>query len=190
MGRAEAPTPETPNTYEIPTSAFKRTPTDRLRSPLWQYRFQPQPYQFGEQVSRDNFAAMVIDGFARSRGEIGAHYAYFEWLREHLGFDYEGTFNNYYGAGGFKSLAERERKLILRAYHRISAHLSIDPEIVKDLGLNRMIDINLARATQAMERASRRVFLSREMEQAVLLPRNEFLSALKNYILELKKKGK
>jgi len=100
-------------TYEIPVDDFIAPgPTS------------PTQYDASQRVNRESFMSLIIDSFAKSRGEPACQYFFLEWFEVHNGLKYRNTLINYMEAGGWDFFSAEEQEMFVAAYRSVSEHTS------------------------------------------------------------------
>lgn len=98
-------------TYLLSPEDFK------LKSGLTNKAFHPE-----DRVTRGNFVQFIIWSFAISQGVPQAQASAMEWIRQHNGFDYQLSIENFGISGGISCLTEIEKQMLLTSIKGVKKH--------------------------------------------------------------------
>lgn len=87
------------------------------------------PYNFGDQVTRENFIHFFILSYAVSRGSFIIQKVFFIMMESKIGFPYEVTIANFYHSGSFDSFSKEEQDIFIEAFRGVKKHFEKYDEI-------------------------------------------------------------
>ncbi len=83
------------------------------------------PYEFGQDVNRENFVNFLILSYAVSRGNFVIQKVFFVMNEKKFGFPYKQVIQDFYKNGGYNTFTEEEQQIFQKAFRGVSAHMKI-----------------------------------------------------------------
>lgn len=87
------------------------------------------PYEFGEDVTRENFVNFLILSYAVSRGNFVMQKVFFVLNKRKFGFPWKHVIQDFYESGGYDALTKEEQQIFQNAFRSVSAHMKEYAEI-------------------------------------------------------------
>ncbi len=81
------------------------------------------PYEFGQDVTRENFVNFLILSYAVSRGNFVIQKVFFVMYKRKFGFPWKHVIQDFYENGGYDALTEDEQQIFKKAFRSVSAHM-------------------------------------------------------------------
>jgi hypothetical protein len=84
------------------------------------------PYTFGEEITRNNFTGLVIDSFAKARGNMSSQAMYLKYLERSLDIPMNLLIEKFVDSGGYSTLSQAEQTQIRGAFDKVKHHRKTD----------------------------------------------------------------
>lgn len=101
-------------------------------------------YEFGQDVTRENFVNFLILSYAVSRGNFVMQKVFFVMNERKFGFPWKHVIQDFYESGGYDALTEEEQQIFQKVFRGVSAHMNkyIEMEIEDEIrdGINGLGD--------------------------------------------------
>ncbi len=93
------------------------------------------PYEFGQDVNRENFVNFLILSYAVSRGNFVIQKVFFVMYEKKFNFPYKQVIQDFYESGGYDAFTEEEQQIFQKAFRGVSAHMEkyIEMEIEDEI---------------------------------------------------------
>lgn len=88
-----------------------------------------EPYEFGQDVNRENFVNFLILSNAVSRGNFVIQKVFFLMNEKKFGFPYKDVIQDFYESGGYDAFTEEEQQFFQKAFRSVSVHMKIYVEM-------------------------------------------------------------
>lgn len=94
-----------------------------------------EPYEFGQDVNRENCVNFLILSYGVSRGNFVIQKVFFVMNEKKFDFPYKQVIKDFYENGGYDTFTEEEQQIFQKAFRGVSAHMEkyIEMEIEDEI---------------------------------------------------------